>query len=78
MLDIVKNVSGAFPDVTFIHVEPYDLDKTPEELVPVDAALDWGLPSEPWVFVIDGKGLVAAKYEGVLSTKELRNALSSL
>jgi hypothetical protein len=78
MLDIVRNVSEAFPDVTFIHVEPYDLDKTPEELVPVESAVEWGLPSEPWVFVMDGDGLVTAKYEGVLSTGELRDELSAL
>ncbi|MGH2729245.1 MAG: TlpA family protein disulfide reductase [Actinomycetota bacterium] len=78
MLDIVQDVAEGFAGVTFIHVEPYDLDKTPEELVPVDAAVDWGLPSEPWVFVMDDDGRVAAKFEGVLSTKELRNALSTL
>jgi hypothetical protein len=78
MLDIVRDVSDAFPDMTFIHVEPYDLDKTPEELVPVESAVEWGLPSEPWVFVMDGDGLVTAKYEGVLSTGELRDELSAL
>ena len=65
-LDNVQKVSPEFPDVTFVHVEPYELDKLPEQLVPVQAMLDWELPSEPWVFVMDGEGRVAAKCEGVM------------
>ncbi len=77
-LTIVKDVSRRFPGVNFVHVEPYDLDKVPEELEPVPAVTAWGLPSEPWVFVTDGRGQVAGKYEGSVAPSELTQLLRSL
>ncbi len=77
-LSIVKEISEDFPDVIFVHVEPYDLDKVPEQLEPVPAVTAWGLPSEPWVFVTDAQGRVVAKYEGSVAPKELRALLMSL
>lgn len=77
-LSIVKDVAKDFPRVNFLHVEPYDLDKVPEELAPVPAVTAWGLPSEPWVFVTDGRGLVAAKYEGSVGPEELATTLRKL
>lgn len=77
-LDVVKEVMpGYLPAVNFIHVEVYDLTK-PGELVTVPAIQEWGLPSEPWVFVVDGQGKVAAKFEGAVSADELREALDSV
>ena len=32
---------------------------------------EWGLPSEPWIFVLDAEGEVAAKYEGIMSEEEV-------
>ncbi|MDP9237917.1 MAG: hypothetical protein M3P30_11080 [Chloroflexota bacterium] len=52
----------------FIHIEPYDLAKLRaaniEDEIP--ATRDWKLQSEPWVFVIDRQGKVAAKFEGII------------
>ena len=42
-------------------------------LTPVMA--EWGLPSEPWTFVVDGEGIVRAKYEGFVGADELRDAI---
>lgn len=62
--------------VSFIHIEPYDLDQARAgKLVPVAAMEQWGLTTEPWVFVIDANGNIAAKFEGVASPDELRAAL---
>lgn len=77
ILENVQEVADEFPKVTFIHVEPYDLDKTPE-LVPIQIVQDWGLPSEPWVFLVDSKGKLVAKYEGALGPDELRAGLKKL
>ena len=77
-LDIVQSVAKDFSKVTFIHVEPYELPADPSQLEPVKSVLEWGLQSEPWVFVIDGKGEVAAKFEGALAPEELRSALEKL
>lgn len=77
-MSIVKDVAESFSRVNFVHVEPYDLDRVPEKLVPVPAVVAWGLPSEPWVFVTDAKGRVAAKYEGSVAPSELTELLRSL
>jgi hypothetical protein len=78
MLDIVRRVAPEFPNLTFIHVEPYDLDKVPDELAPVPSVLEWGLPSEPWTFVVGEGGRLKAKYAVVLSPVELRSTLRNL
>ena len=46
-------LGGAVP---FIHVEPWDLDAARNEgrLVPGAAMVEWGLPTEPWTFVVRG------------------------
>src|SRR5687767_12714837 len=77
-LNIVKRASKDFPDVTFIHVEPYDNLDDPANLKPVPAVTEWGLPSEPWVFVVDAKGRIAAKYEGTVTERELDEVLKGL
>jgi len=78
MLDNVKKVARARPDITFIHVEPYQLPADPAHLKGVPAAIDWGLPSEPWVFVVGAKGRLLAKYEGALTPGELAAELRRL
>ena len=35
----------------------------------------WNLPSEPWTFIIDGDGLIAAKFEAFTTADELGEAL---
>jgi hypothetical protein len=77
-LSLVEGVAKDFPGVNFVHVEPYDLDKVPEELKAVPAVTAWGLPSEPWVFVTNADGRVAAKYEGSVAPQELKAMLRGL
>lgn len=77
-LDIVKNVARGFPELTFIHVEVYENLDDPSNLQPVKAVREWQLPSEPWVFVVDARGRVVAKYEGTVAAEELRPQLQKL
>ena len=77
-LQIVKQVARDFPQVNFLHVEPYELPAKVTDLEPVKSVTKWGLPTEPWVFVVDGRGRVAAKFEGAVSVPELSRALSAL
>lgn len=77
-LNIVKRSAKDFPGVTFIHVEPYDNLDDPSKLKPVKTVREWGLPSEPWVFVVDAKGKVAAKFEGTVTEAELSEVLKKL
>jgi hypothetical protein len=85
-LDIVKSVAAdADDEVAFIHVEPYELAVVDDQLqpvlseenqpLPVAAVTEWGLPTEPYIFVVDDNGRVAAKLEGVASAEEIREAL---
>lgn len=77
-LETVKEVAEGYPQVNFIHIEPYELPPQPNDLKLVPAAEEWGLPSEPYVFVVDAKGRVAAKYEGVVGAEELDEELREL
>ena len=77
-LQIVKQVADDFPKVNFLHVEPYELPAEATDLEPVGSVTKWGLPTEPWVFVVDGRGRVAAKFEGAISAPELGRALSKV
>ena len=82
-LDVVKRMKGQFADrANFIHVEVYDNpheiqgDLSNARIAP--AVTEWGLPSEPWTFVVDADGLVAAKFEGFATLVELEQALRAV
>ncbi|MFP5297873.1 MAG: hypothetical protein ACLGHL_02670 [Actinomycetota bacterium] len=75
-LDDVEAVAEDFPEITFIHTEIYQ-DNDPSN-PPVEAVTEWGLPSEPWVFVVDGAGRLVAKFEGSAPAVELRPVLEGL
>jgi hypothetical protein len=59
----------------FIHIEVYaDF----QALTVVPEMGEWRLNSEPWVFVLDENGRVAAKFSGPVSPRELNEALRPL
>ena len=66
--------------VEFIHIEPWDLVEAREHgsLVPAAATRDWRLPTEPWTFVVDSEGRVAARFEGFATGGEVLAALGGL
>lgn len=81
MLDIVKRVSRSIPKLTFIHVEIYRLPRSgklpsnPGSLPESTAVKQWGLQSDPWTFVVNAHGRVAAKFEGTVTPGELKSAI---
>jgi hypothetical protein len=78
-LDTVKSVSTAFTGkVNFIHVEVYTNLSDAAHLQLVPSVTEWGLPSEPWVFVVDADGKVADKFEGAVSADDLKATLDAL
>lgn len=77
-LDIVKGVSKDFARINFLHVEVYTNLDDPSDLKVVPAVKKWGLPTEPWVFVVDERGRVVAKYEGTVAASELETELEGL
>jgi len=74
-------------DVAFIHLEPYRytlvsdtpvIDGSLEDPTLTDPAAAWGVggapwgpKSMPWVFVVDGDGIVRAKYQGVMGSTDV-------
>ena len=79
-LDVVRSTMDSYPEVNWLHVEIYaDLDAAAGgSLEPVPAVEAWGLPSEPWVFVIDADGVVRARFEGAVGGDELTRAVENL
>jgi len=80
-LDAVKSLKNRHAErMSFIHVEIYD---NPDEIRQngISAARtspiveEWGLPSEPWTFIIDADGAIAAKFEGFADEDELDAAI---
>ncbi len=65
--------------VNFLHIEPYDLPKIRTEGVrePVPTVIEWGLQTEPVIFVTDAAGLVVAKLEGITDLEELSQAIEA-
>lgn len=74
-LEIVKSIADEHPEVNFVHVEVFTNLDDPENLQLVPAVTEWGLPTEPWVFVVDADGLVKARFEGVVTPEEITEAL---
>jgi hypothetical protein len=90
-LDRVKAIAGDFPDVTFINVEPYvmefrdgslqpvlDTSVDPPRLISAEPTVEWGILSEPWVFVVDRDGIVTGSFEGVIADSELSASIEAV
>ena len=76
-LEVVKVVWREFAGrLDGIHVEVFENPQEPEALRESQAFRDWHLPSEPWVFVVDAEGRIAARFEGTITQEELRAAVN--
>lgn len=80
LVDQVGELAGDYPDLNFVHVEIYqDIHvESIDELEAVPAVVEWGLPSEPWVFVTDAAGVITHSFEGAASDAELRAAFDEV
>lgn len=72
--DQVKSEIGS--RVAFIHVEIYNQNLVAKGFRPQVRA--YRLPTEPWLFVIDSHGRIAARFEGAFSADELRAAVQNV
>lgn len=86
-LDRLKPIAAKHPKVTVINVEPYLLEDvdgslqpvlTNGNLTPTQAANEWHLPTEPWVFVVDRNGVVTASFMLIFSDEELDDAMAAV
>ena len=84
---VLNNLKAVHPKYTdkfnFIHVEIFEdfynknLNDV-ESLTLSDPVKAWKLPTEPWVFFIDNKGILRDKYEGFISKNNIIKTLDSL
>jgi hypothetical protein len=77
VVDVVSHVRKQFArsGVGFIHVEVYEHNDPSRGYN--RWMREWGLQSEPWVFLVGRDGRIKAKFEGSLSARELRSAVES-
>lgn len=79
MLEDVKTIAAGYPDVNFVHVEVFtgfnEPGFAPDGAHLAPAVVEWGLTTEPWVFVVDARGVVTHRFEGVMDPTELEAAL---
>ena len=77
VVDVVSHVrkSSSASGVRFIHVEVFNGND------PANGynrwMKQWGLQSEPWIFLVGRDGRIKAKFEGPVSVRELREAVES-
>lgn len=78
VLDVVSSVrdDARGTGVRFIHVEIYE-GNDPEHGVNRWVE-EWQLPTEPFTFVVDGDGVIRARFEGAFSAAELETAVRSV
>ena len=86
-LIMARYLEDRWPAVPFIHVEPFRYDVVTDTPVLEGSLADptltdvatawgiggapWGPTSMPWVFVVDGQGVVRAKYQGVMGSADI-------
>ena len=79
-VEVLQQLKDMYKDKAhFIHVDFYD---NPEEIQGdldnaelSSAVLEWTLPSAEWTFVIDGRGVVSARFEAFATFEEIEEAL---
>jgi hypothetical protein len=77
VVDIAEQVrSQSGKGVTFIQQEIYNDNQISKGFRKQVSA--WRLPTEPWAFVIDRRGRITARFEGVFSVGELARAVAKV
>jgi hypothetical protein len=74
-MQVVRQLAPEYPDANFVHVEVFTNLDDPANLELAPGVVEWGLPTEPWVFVVDAAGFVAGRFEGVIAAEELEQLL---
>jgi protein SCO1/2 len=91
---LAKYLLDRWTGMTFIHLEPYKYDVVTDTavlegslgaptIVPAAeawgvAAEPWGAGSMPWIFIVDGHGIVRAKYQGIVGSADVDVLLTYL
>jgi hypothetical protein len=75
VVDVVRTLIPGYGDrVAFVHEEIWS--GPTQEFTPT--VQEWNLRSEPWIFLVDGQGVIRARFEGLTSRRELEAALTEM
>ena len=75
VVDVAEQVKASSgDDVEFIHMEIFNNNRIDDGVRPQMVAFH--LQTEPWLFVFDRSGKVAARIEGAFSERELKDAIA--
>jgi hypothetical protein len=83
-LQVMQGLQKTYRDkMNFIHVEVYkypfgESAQRQDSSGLSDPMVAWHLQSEPWLFLIDARGMIAARFEGGITKEELGPALEKL
>jgi hypothetical protein len=73
VVDIVRTLLPTYGKrIAFTHQEIWQ-DFAEKKVFPT--VEEWRLYTEPWIFVVDGLGIIRAKFEGLVTARELEAAL---
>ena len=84
LLQYMKEIASEFPAVTFVHAEPYVMRDLGGRIQPVyeGSGYAWaawskayGIPVEPYVFVVGTDGRIVASFELIVGSDEIRAAV---
>ena len=76
VLDVVRTLIPAYGRrVAFVHQEVWQPGGM-QTLTPT--VEEWNLRSEPWTFVVDGDGIIRARFEGLTTRRELEAILRQM
>jgi hypothetical protein len=76
VLDELLDVRGAYQDrITFVHVDIY---KSLRGTTQSPTVLAWKLPSEPWLYTVNGAGTIVTRLDTAMGKEEMQLALDDL
>jgi hypothetical protein len=76
VVDIVRTLLPTYGKrVAFIHQEIWQ-DFADKKVFPT--VEEWRLFTEPWIFVVDGQGIIRGKFEGLVTAGELETAVQEI
>ena len=84
-VEVIQGIKDRYKSrASFIHVEVFD---NAEEIRregdlsvarTVASVEEWGLPTEPWTFIVDRQGRIAAKFEAFTTAEEIEEELTKV
>lgn len=76
-IEVVQGLENRYRGrVNFVHIEIYKNANPQYGYAPT--VVQWHLQTEPWVFVVNRRGIITAKFEGPTPAREIQPALQAV